>query len=29
MCLGCSGVCGEWVCGIDLGLEGFGGVMYV
>ena len=32
LCLGCSGVggvCGEWVGGLDQGLEGWGGVMSV
>ena len=28
LCLGCGGVCGEWVRGLDQGLEG-GGAMYV
>ena len=32
MCLGCGGVCGlggEWVGGLDQGLDGWGGVMSV
>ena len=27
MCVGCGGVGGEWVGGLDQGLEGWGGVM--
>ena len=29
LCLGCCGVCGECVGGLDQGLEGWGGVMSV
>ena len=29
VCLGCGGVGGEWVGGLDQGLEGWGGVMSV
>ena len=29
LCFGCSGVDGEWVGGLDQGLEGLGGVMSV
>ena len=29
VCLGCGGVCWEWVGGLDHGLEGWGGVMSV
>ena len=29
LCFGCGGVGGEWVGGLDQGLEGWGGVMYV
>ena len=28
-CFGCGGVCGEWVGGLEYGLEGWGGVMSV
>ena len=29
VCFGCGGVGGEWVGGLDQGLEWWGGVMYV
>ena len=29
LCLGCGCVGGEWVCGLDQGLEWSGGVIYV
>ena len=28
LCLGCGGVCGKWVGGLDQGLEGWGGVLF-
>ena len=29
LCLGCGGIGGEWVRGLDQSLEGWGGVMSV
>ena len=29
MCLGCGGIVGQSVGGLDQGLDGWGGVMYV
>ena len=29
LCFGCGGVGGEWIGGLDQGLEGWGGVMSV
>ena len=29
LCFGCGGIGGEWIGGLDQGLEGWGGVMYV
>ena len=29
LCLGCAGVCGQWVGGFDQGLEGWSGIMSV